>query len=400
MPFDFSVPAGPPGAVRPECPDREERFFTNARTPASQVKSRIAIKTFLAWSGVMLSRRPVALRYLDLYCGKGLYDDGTPSTPVELFEKVAAHETLPSLLQMIFNDRKKKYVFNLRDHLIAHPGFASMKHKPQFSFGPVSQDLIAGLRSGIIPTPTFAFLDPFGYKGVTQDVIRMVLQDFGCDVLFFFSYHAIKRVLSNPNNMLRGHVEALLGVGRVAGLRERLNDGAHERENEAAMLRALGDSMNEIDGLSVLSFAFRRRSGAASHHLAFVSKNVRGYQKAKEAMKLESSWFYDGGIPGLEFIAPGYENRLRLDQGGPSITKLMHLLVCNNRGKLVTRQGAYDSVTLGTPYVETNVREALVGLIRDHGARIFVGNSERGLVRGSQLPTGSSILMPRTFRGG
>ena len=398
LPFDVVVPDGPPGAVRHEIADREEAFFRNERTAASQVKSKIAINTLLGWAGVMLSRRPMSLWYLDLFCGRGSYSDGTPSTPIELFEKVAAHSQLRGVLQMVFNDRKKRFVYELREQLMRHPGFADMENKPRFSHGPVSEDLVAGMRTQRPQPPTFAFLDPFGYKGVSQDVIRMTLQDFGCDVLFFFSYHAIKRVLSNPNTVLRAHVEALLGVRRVAELRERFNDVPDERENERAMLRALGESMNEINGLSVLPFAFRRRTGHASHHLAFVSKNVRGYQKAKEAMKGASSWFHDGGIPGLEFITPGFDNRLNLDADTPTIEKLMHLLVQRNRGNLVSRTEAYDSVTLGTPYVESNVREALVGLVRDHGARVFVGGAESGL-RGTLLPAGAKILLPRTFHG-
>jgi three-Cys-motif partner protein len=398
LPFDFTVPDGPPGAVRPESPDREEDFFSNARTPASQTKSKILIDTVLGWAGVMFSTRPLSLWYLDLFCGKGVYGDGTPSTPLELFEKVVANPQLANQLQMVFNDRKMKYVYELREHLMAHSGYERMVHKPRFNHGAVTEDLVRGLRAQVPRPPTFAFLDPFGYVGVSQDVIRMTLQDFGCDVMFFFSYHAIKRVLNNPNTLLRSHVEALLGVARVRELRERFNDVSDERENERAMLRALGESMNEINGLSVLSFAFRRRTGHASHHLAFVSKNVRGFQKAKEAMKGASSWFHDGKIPGLEFVTPGYEHTFNLDTDPPSIAKLMHLLVQKNRGILVTREEAYNSVTLDTPYVQSNVREALVGLVRDHGAKIFVDGVE-GSLRGTQLPMRASILLPRSFRG-
>jgi three-Cys-motif partner protein len=397
LPFDLSVLDGPPGAVRAPVLDREERFFTSSRTPASQVKSKIAIDTFLGWAGVMLTQNPLALYYIDLYCGRGVYGDGTASTPLELFDKIVAHPRLPHVLHMIFNDRKAKFVLELRDRLIAHSKYGLMAWKPQFSHGEVSEDLVAALRTRRPPPPTFAFIDPFGYKGVTQELIHMILQDFGCDVLFFFPYHAIKRVLANPNDKLRGHLEALLGPDRVALLRERFRTVHDERDNERAVLRALAESMRAIDGRDVLSFAFRRRTGHASHHLVFVSKHVRGYQVAKEAMGRSSSWTFPDGIPSLEFITPGYDHRLEIDVDAPSIEKLKLLLVRRNGGQCMSVESAYDSVTLGTPYVQKNVREALVSLIRDHGAVLY-SNGVPGRLRGSLLPAKPRVLIPTSLR--
>jgi hypothetical protein len=225
----------------------------------------------------------------------------------------------------------------------------------------------------------------------------MILQDFGCDVLFFFPYHYIKRVLGNPNNKLRGHLEALLGVDRVAELRARFHEVDDERDNERAVLRALAASVKAIDGRDILPFAFRRRTGHASHHLVFVSKHLRGYQVAKEAMGRSSSWTFPGGIPGLEFITPGYDHRLILDTDAPSIDKLKNLLVHRMGGKRLNLQGAYDSVTLGTPYVQRNVRAAAVSLVRDHGAALF-SNGIPAKLRGTLLPGNFEIVIPTTLR--
>ncbi len=398
LPFDVSVPDRPDD-MRERVADREERFFTNCRTPASQIKSKIAIDTFLGWAAVMLSQNPVALYYVDLYCGRGVYTDGTPSTPLELFEKVVSHPRLPYVLHMIFNDRKKNFLFELRDHLMSHPRYSFMVTKPRFSHGEVTEDLLAGLRQRRPQPPTWAFIDPFGYKGVTQELIHMVLQDFGCDVLFFFPYHYIKRVLGNPNNRLRGHLEALIGADRVVELRERFREVDDERSNERAVLKALSASMKAIDGRDILPFAFRRRTGHASHHLVFVSKHLRGYQVAKEAMGRSSSWSFPDGIPGLEFITPGYDHKLIFDADAPSIDKLKKLLVHRAGGRRLTFQSAYDSVTLGTPYVKRNVRAAIVSLVRDHGA-MLLSDGRATKLRGALLPHKCEIVIPPTLRGG
>jgi hypothetical protein len=36
--------------------------------------------------------------------------------------------------------------------------------------------------------PTLSFLDPFGYKGLSNRLIQAYLKDFGCECIFFFNY--------------------------------------------------------------------------------------------------------------------------------------------------------------------------------------------------------------------
>lgn len=376
--------------------NREARFFNGTRSLASQAKSKIVIDSFLGWAGVMLNQRPFALWYIDLYCGRGVYGDGTWSTPIELFDKISRDERLPGVLRILFNDHRKRSVLTLREHILAHPNYGAMASPPRFECGAVDEHTVAELRNRRPRVPTFAFIDPFGYKGLTQNLIDAVLQDYGCDVMFFFAYHPIKRVLNNPNDKLRGHVEALLGYDRVRSLRKHFNDGVPEMEMERLMIEALRDSMRAIGGCDVLTFAFRQRTGSATHHLAFVSKHVRGFQKAKEAMFHASSWFFDGNIPGLEFVEPGYDNALvRIDP--PSIDKLALMLVLRSAGRRISVQEAYDTVTFGTPYVQRNVREALVRLVQVHGAKVF-GGGQPSKLRGSRLPANATIEIPRSLR--
>jgi three-Cys-motif partner protein len=397
LPPSVDVPDSYTGASRRPTLDREERFFGSTRTLASETKSGIVSAAFLGWAGVMLSQNPVALFYYDFFCGRGVYEDGSPSTPLELFAKITNDQRLSSVIRMVFNDRKAQSVLRLRELMVAHPGYSALRYPPIFAHGEVDEELVAGLRAGLPHPPSFAFLDPFGYKGITRGVLSNMLQDYGSDVLFFFNYHAIKRVLSNPNEKLRGHVEALLGVEAVRELRQLFAESDDERKNESAVLDALRQSMRSIDGHDVLTFAFRRRSGHASHHLAFVSKHVRGYQKAKEAMARYSSWFYDDDIPSLEYITPGYETRLPIEADAPSLSKLKLLLVRRLRGQRAGLQEAYDAVTFRTPYVQRNVRAALVSLVRDDGAPLYIGDAQ-GKLRGSLLPRDARVVIPTSLR--
>lgn len=393
LPFDAEIPSRPLALPRTKPVDREERFFGNAPTPASRLKTKILVDSFLGWASVMLNANPVALWYVDLYCGRGTYKkDGSWATPLELFDKISRDARLPAVLKMLFNDSREASVFELRDTLMAHPNFGSMRYAPRFNVGEVNEEMVIELTTRFPRTPIYAFVDPFGYKGLTQNLIHKLLQEYGCDVMFFFSYHVIKRAIKNPNNILRGHVDALLGRERVNRLRGMMEDGVSEQELEPAILGALAESMRAIDGRTVLTFAFRRWTGYASHHLAFVSKHPRGFAVAKEAMARNSSWFYDDNIPSLEYIRPGFENAL-LHVDPPSIGKLMRLLVDRCGEQTISWDDAYSSVLYDTPYCKSNVREALMRLVRDHQAAIY-SDGQPSKLRGTKLPKNPTVRIP------
>jgi three-Cys-motif partner protein len=90
-----------------------------------------------------------------------------------------------------------------------------------------------GLFEKLRLVPTFAFVDPYGYKGLSLPLIRALLKDWGSDCVFFFNYNRINMGLTNP--IVDGHMKAIFGEGRLHDLRARLEKlGPSERE-EAVM---------------------------------------------------------------------------------------------------------------------------------------------------------------------
>ena len=60
--------------------------------------------------------------------------------------------------------------------------------------------------------PTFFFVDPWGYKGLSLRLINSVLKDWGCDCVFFFNYNRINMGLGN--DAVEKHMDALFGKER------------------------------------------------------------------------------------------------------------------------------------------------------------------------------------------
>jgi len=211
--------------------------FFGKQTAASDVKSRIVTKHFETWSKIVLGqavRYGQNIAYMDLYCGPGRYDDGTKSTPLLILEKAIGSQELQKHLITVFNDKKAASIEKLRTETAKLPGIASLKNAPVFlneKVSPETEKYFTGSKM-----PSFTFIDPFGYMGLTRGLINAVVtKTWGCDCIFFLSYSSINRALSA--GVFTSHMEGLFGAKRAAELEARMRDiqgsdrnQPHERE--------------------------------------------------------------------------------------------------------------------------------------------------------------------------
>jgi len=76
----------------------------------------------------------------------------------------------------------------------------------------VGQEIVA-MFSQMRLIPTLFFIDPWGYKGLTLQLINAVLKDWGCDIIVFFNYNRISMGLSNQ--YVEEHMNALFTKQRA-----------------------------------------------------------------------------------------------------------------------------------------------------------------------------------------
>src|SRR5207249_6575088 len=113
--------------------------------------------------------------------------------------------------------------------------------------------------------PTFFFVDPWGYKGLSLGLINSVLKNWGCDCVFFFNYNRINMGLGNE--AVERHMNVLFGEERANKLRDKLA-ALPPHEREAAIVEALSEALSELGANYVLPFCFKDESGTrTSHHL-------------------------------------------------------------------------------------------------------------------------------------
>ena len=341
-------------------------FFHESRK-SSQVKTRIVVKYFWSWAKVIIptaKRSKNKIGYVDLFAGPGTYEDGTESTPILVLKKAAEDNDICNMLVSIFNDIDSEHVQNLRTAIDSSPEISTLKRKPSVINTEVDEEL-AKIFKSMKTIPTLFFVDPFGYKGLSIQLINSFVRNWGCDCIFFFNYNSINRSITI--DAVEEHIDALFGKDRADELRS-LPPSVEPSDRESSIIEGISESLQEKAGEFVLPFRFRDERGTrTSHYLIFVSKHIRGYNIMKDIMAEEGTNL-DKGVPSLEYN-PATHDQIPLFESLRALEELADKLMEYFAGKTVTMQQIYnqhhDRFTVGTRYIKNSYRECLIKLEAD-----------------------------------
>lgn len=334
--------------------------FFDERTDQSEVKARIVQKYFLAWAKVIIPTAKLhggKIAYIDLYAGPGRYKDGAASTPLLVLERAIADPDMSKMLVALFNDADMNHTATLQSEIYKLPGIEKLKHKPQVTCGPIDEDAERYFNDTRL-VPSFTFVDPFGYKGLSRKIVNGVIKDWGCDCVFFFNYARINAGISNP--AVEDHIDVLFGEQRAQKLRAILpSRKPHERE--ALILEELAQAIREMGGKYVLPFRFKNATGKrTSHSLIFVSKHYKGNEIMKDIMARESS-VTEQGVPSLAY-SPADESMPLLFSLSRPLDELEGMLLDEFAGNTLSMEEIYLRHNVDRRYIKKNYKDALTHL--------------------------------------
>ncbi|MEQ9811226.1 MAG: three-Cys-motif partner protein TcmP [Azospirillaceae bacterium] len=337
------------------------RFFEERREQ-SEVKARIVTKYFAAWANVILPsviKRRSRLAYVDLYAGPGRYKDGSASTPLMVLQKAISIPKLSKYLVTLFNDMDSQNASTLQGEIDKLPGIEKLTYRPTVSCNAVNEDAEKYFSETRL-VPSFTFIDPWGYKGLSLKIVNGVIKDWGCDCVFFFNYNRINAGISN--DAVEEHMTALFGPERARKLRERVA-GVSSDMRESMILEEMTKAIKEMGGKRVLPFRFKNRSGRPTHHLIFVSKSFRGYSIMKEIMTKESST-EDQGVPSFTFSPADASMPLLFSLKQP-LSELRSSLLDTFAGQELSMVEIYEQHSVDRPFIRTNYKEVLTQMEKD-----------------------------------
>lgn len=341
--------------------------FFDEQSEQSQIKAAIVADYFWAWANVIIGtqqrypQHAQKLAYIDLFAGPGRYQNGAASTPLVIMERAASDPRIRDRLVAVFNDKDEDNTKTLETELRKIPGIEQLKFKPEISTGEVGENLIKEFQRAKL-IPTFLFVDPFGYKGLSLQLVQSVLKDWGCDCVFFFNYNRISMGLGNT--VVEEHMDALFGKQRADKLRERFKmQDVKPHEREAYIVEEMKAALEEMGGEYVLPFRFRNPEGTrTTHHLFFVSKHFRGYEIMRDVMYKHSH--KEGTVANFEYNPA--------DARWPSLFELLRplgdledMLLARFAGVSIKLRPLFELHSKGKGYVLKNYREVLCRMEQD-----------------------------------
>jgi three-Cys-motif partner protein len=321
----------------------------------SRVKAEIVVNCFVAWSRIM-TKRTQRVGYFDFYAGPGRYKSGEKSVPLLILEQAIASPKLRQRLVSMFSDANPEYTASLHAEIDSLSGIDQLRYKPRILTAEVDDD-VAKYFEELRTIPALSFIDPWGYKGLSLRLIKAVVKDWGCEVIFFFNYNRIN--MGIDNSLVEQHMRALLGQKRLDDIRAEMAE-MNPAEREACVCRALGKALEGMGAPHLIPFKFRRGDGRVSHYICHVSKHPLGYSIMKDVMASRGVVDEDG-VPAFEYLPRGTGHQLLFGQPRPLLA-LAQDLMRRFAGQRLTTVEIYNLHNVGTPFVKRNYKKVLLDM--------------------------------------
>ena len=160
--------------------------------PHTRAKHAILKRYLQAWTPVLSLGGFPQIVYVDGFAGPGRYSKGEDGSPVIALQ-VALEQHLPSDTRILFlfveQDEKRAAVLEEIVSSIEKPERFSVSVAAGKTFEYAVTDLLNSHKAkGQKLPPTFAFIDPFGWKGVKFSIVEEILSYASCEVLVTFIF--------------------------------------------------------------------------------------------------------------------------------------------------------------------------------------------------------------------
>jgi three-Cys-motif partner protein len=206
-------------------------------------------------------------------------------------------------------------------------------------------------RDGLQLAPTFAFIDPFGFKGLPFELVQRLLNNSQTEAFINIMADSINRFLEHPDEQTRQHIVDLFGTPRVL-------DIAGCGRDRMAELRLLYQEQLEKSARFVRFFEMKNAHDRIIYYLFFATNHPLGHKKMKEAFwKVDTSsgyYFSDATNPN-QLVLFEIDESLKLAQE-------LHTRFLNQRVLVETIEKFVDDCT---PFIRRHMTRALRSLEQD-----------------------------------
>ncbi|KJC64482.1 three-Cys-motif partner protein TcmP [Agreia bicolorata] len=352
--------------------------------PHTSAKHAILRHYLNAWFPVLSSwsKRVV---FIDGFAGPGSYAGGEPGSPELALRTLLDHGHATRMKEtqfvFIFNE------FNTERHaeLEAHVDKLSVEHKGwpknvvvkvhNDNFKTVAEQILTSLGDDRM-APTFAFVDPFGYKDVPLELIARLMKYKQSELFIYWDANSANRFATG--NIVDEHFEALFGTDEFK------NAPPAGDANRMPFLHDLyrRQLAAQCGFRYVRSFQMVNSGNRTGNYLFFGTRSLKGLDKMKYAM-----WQVD---PTGNFrFSDMLNNQAVLFDVTPDFTVLEDALLLEFSGQTVDIDDVVTYVIEFTPFHAGHVKMKTLKPMQAAG-RISSPNQKRA----GQFPPGTLIAFP------
>lgn len=262
-----------------------EKDFFKTQTSSSRIKANIVANYFPKYCKIILKSPQIEIRYLDLFAGPGIYEDGSLSTPILIADACASNNDLKNVVHLMFNDNE--YIETLKQNFDKRYSEDTFNFKPKFGNKTVGEDekINQYLRKVTTevknPYPTLLFFDPFGYKGINTKDLSKFLCNWGNEIFLFFN---IKRIHAAVEN---GKFDDLMTELFPTTINKIRNDRKYVGKVQDRLSLIIANLANEfkriVPNIYHCAFKFQEEdSNTTSHYIIHFTKHNRGFDLVKQ----------------------------------------------------------------------------------------------------------------------
>lgn len=320
--------------------------------------------------------------FCDGFAGPGVYANGEDGSPII---------AIKTLLEHSYRDRVRaeiKYLFieERRDRCDSLRNAVNQLELPKSvdvwiinsTYAEAFSDLLDDLdKEESKLAPTFAFIDPFGVKGVPLDIIRRLMAHRGCEVLVTIMVGYLHRFIASPE--FEPHCDELFGTDQWRAARELAGS-----TRESFLRRLYQERLLAKDGVGARYaryFTMKNERNVTIYDLFFATNHPAGIDAMKEAM-----WNVDqsGGYTFSDATNPDQETLFTAD---PNWGQLVDMLA-QRFGNAAVPWSAVEEAIRHTPFraLKTPLKKLATGeyprvqILNPEGVRRDVINERTRLV--------------------
>jgi three-Cys-motif partner protein len=316
-----------------------------------------------AWFPILGSQHERVV-FLDGFAGPGIYEHGEPGSPIIALRTLLEHSFFPRMacqFEFFFlegrQDRYDSLVEQLDSFTRTHGGLPrNIAIVPQqTTFEEAASGLVDDLQQQRAKAaPTFAFIDPFGFKGAPIQLVGRLLAFDRCEVFFHFMYNRVNQFLAAER--ITPHLNGLFGTRDYIQACD-LDSSARKQFLHDLYKRQLHD----MGGFTyVRSFEMITHDGHISF-LFYGTRSLKGLRAMKDAM-----WKVDvGGGTRFSDRLAGQEVLLAGDavDVGPLRTAMLQRFA----GRHTSVDEVEEFVLADTPYAASHYKKQILKPLEEAG---------------------------------